>query len=319
MNFMPQNITKVQKSAVFSAVEYYCSDCDYFTRHKSHYKKHIKTIKHIKKTSPIAPIAPFLEKSAEKREEQEPPYWCEYCNKGYKYKRGLFRHKKTCKFILNEKKAEEFDKMMKDNKINLMEVKLDHKDEIIDIYEKGTLGNNNTINSNNTNNISINLFLDEHCNDAKTLQDFISQLSFKLEDVLTSNNFIKKDGITNVVIKNLNDLPKTERPIHCTDESRTKFMVKDKDEGWIKDTGDKSGKIYSEVEKLRMNAYVELNDEIDQKFPDPKSDDIYMMKSTVTESIISVNDNELDKRNTAIIKEIAKVSNIKDAIGELNN
>jgi len=96
-------------------------------------------------------------------------------------------------------------------------------------------------------------------------------------------------------------------------------MVKDKDEGWIKDTGDKSGKIYSEVEKLRMNAYVELNDEIDQKFPDPKSDDIYMMKSTVTESIISVNDNELDKRNTAIIKEIAKVSNIKDAIGELNN
>ena len=198
-------------------------------------------------------------------------------------------------------------------------MKLDHKDELIDIYKKGTMGNNNTINSNNTNNISINVFLDEHCKDAKTLQDFISQISFKLEDVLTSNNFIKKDGITNVVIKNLEDLPKTERPIHCMDLKRSNFVVKDKDAGWIKDTGDKSGKIYSEVEKLRMNAYVELNDEIEEKFPDPKSDDIYMMKSSITEAIISENDTELDKRNTAVIKEIAKMSNIKDTIDELNN
>ena len=78
-------------------------------------------------------------------------------------------------------------------------------------------------------------------------------------------------------------------------------------------------KIYSEVEKLRMNAYVELNDEIEEKFPDPKSDDIYMMKSSITEAIISENDTELDKRNTAVIKEIAKMSNIKDTIDELNN
>ena len=204
-------------------------------------------------------------------------------------------------------------------KKKMLSMKLDHKDEIIDIYKKGTMGNNNTINSNNTNNISINVFLDEHCKDAKTLQDFISQISFKLEDVLTSNNFIKKDGITNVVIKNLEDLPKTERPIHCTDLKRSNFVVKDKDAGWIKDTGDKSGKIYSEVEKLRMNAYVELNDEIEEKFPDPKSDDIYMMKSSITEAIISENDTELDKRNTAVIKEIAKMSNIKDTIDELNN
>ena len=68
-----------------------------------------------------------------------------------------------------------------------------------------------------------------------------------------------------------------------------------------------------------MNAYVELNDEIEEKFPDPKSDDIYMMKSSITEAIISENDTELDKRNTAVIKEIAKMSNIKDTIDELNN
>ena len=117
-------------------------------------------------------------------------YACEDCGKEYKYRKGLFRHKKTCIF----KKCDDYEEKM-------LSMKLDHKDEIIDIYKKGTMGNNNTINSNNTNNISINVFLDEHCKDAKTLQDFISQISFKLEDVLTSNNFIKKDGITNVVIK----------------------------------------------------------------------------------------------------------------------
>jgi len=199
--------------------------------------------------------------------------------------------------------------------INLKDEIIKSKDETIEAYKNG-MGNNNTINSNNTNNIAINVFLDEHCKDAKTLQDFISQISFKLEDVLSSNYTIK-DGITNVFIKNLEDLPKTERPIHCTDEKRTNFVVKDKEYGWIKDTGGKHGKIYSEVEKLRMNAYVELNEKIDEKFPDPKSDDIYNIKSSVTESLISENIEEIDKRNVAVIKEIAKAVNIKDAIDEI--
>ena len=68
-----------------------------------------------------------------------------------------------------------------------------------------------------------------------------------------------------------------------------------------------------------MNAYVELNEKIDEKFPDPKSDDVYNIKSSVTESIISDNIQEIDKRNVAVIKEIAKAVNIKDAIDELKN
>ena len=307
MNFRAPKCPEVAKSSTKSSNQFYCSYCDYYTSRKSNYVKHLKTAKHLKKMSPKCPK---VSKSSKKvaNDKSQKIYACEDCGKEYKYRKGLFRHKKTCVF----KKCDEYEE-------KILNMKLDHKDELIDIYKKGTMGNNNTINSNNTNNISINVFLDEHCKDAKTLQDFISQISFKLEDVLTSNNFIKKDGITNVVIKNLEDLPKTERPIHCTDLKRSNFVVKDKDAGWIKDTGDKSGKIYSEVEKLRMNAYVELNDEIEEKFPDPKSDDIYMMKSSITEAIISENDTELDKRNTAVIKEIAKMSNIKDTIDELNN
>tara|TARA_Y100001970_G_scaffold292514_1_gene434094 strand:+ start:723 stop:1658 length:936 start_codon:yes stop_codon:yes gene_type:complete len=303
-----QKCRKVPKSAVLFS----CTICDYYTSHKSHYTKHLQTKKHLKKALPnVTKMLPKVPKSAEK------VYICENCEKEYKSRKGLWSHKKKCISLEKIEENNDYLKLMKamGQNINLKDEIIKCKDETIEAYKNG-MGNNNTINSNNTNNISINVFLDEHCKDAKTLQDFISQISFKLEDVLSSNYTIK-DGITNVVIKNLEDLPKTERPIHCTDEKRTNFVVKDKDYGWIKDTGGKHGKIYSEVEKLRMNAYVELNEKIDEKFPDPKSDDIYSIKSSVTESLISENVEEIDKRNVAVIKEIAKAVNIKDAIDEI--
>ena len=40
-------------------------------------------------------------------------------------------------------------------------------------------------------------------------------------------------GITNILVKQLEDVPITERPIHCADVKRKKFYVKDDDE-WKK-------------------------------------------------------------------------------------
>ena len=105
----------------------------------------------------------------------------------------------------------------------------------------------------------------------------------------------------------------------CKGKIRSNFIVNDKEHGWIKDSGDSNGKIYSEVEKLRVNTYAELNDKIDAQFPDPKTDDAYAMKTTIINNIISDDLNELNKRNTNVIKELAKFVNIKDAINELKN
>ena len=41
-----------------------------------------------------------------------------------------------------------------------------------------------TINNNQTNNISFNLFLDKHCHNAQSLQDFVDNITFKLNDIL---------------------------------------------------------------------------------------------------------------------------------------
>ena len=301
-----QKCRKVPKSADL----FFCKLCDYTTSQKSHFNKHLQTKKHKKKALPN--VTKMLPKSAEKCRKV---YICENCDKEYKSRKGLWSHKKKCCSYDNPSETDEYmflmKKMMGEN-INLKDEIIKCKDETIDAYKKG-VGNNNTINSNNTNNISINVFLNDHCKDAKTIQDFISQISYRIEDVISN----KKDGITSIVIKNLEDLPKTERPIHCTDEKRTNFIVNDKDHGWIKDSGDSNGKIYSEVEKLRINTYAEINDKIDAQYPDPKTDDTYAMKSSIIDNIICDDVNELNKRNTNVIKEIAKVVNIKDAINEL--
>ena len=302
---------KVQKSAnLFS-----CNYCDYNTSQKAHLNKHLQTIKHLEKASPsVTDLSPKCQKTPKTK------YICLNCDKEYKSRNGLWVHNKKCVYVANGEKGEkqEIYFNLVDELIKSKDETIKSKDETIEAYKNG-VGNHNMINSNNVNNISINVFLNEHCKDAKTLQDFISQITFKLEDVLSNNNYTIKDGLTNVVIKNLEDLPTTERPIHCIDEKRTNFVIKDKDAGWIKDNGGGKGAIYSEVEKLRMNAYVELNDEIDEKYPEPKTDYAFDIKSSITESIISPNEAEIDKRNCAVIKEIAKVVNIKNAMNEFNN
>ena len=88
------------------------------------------------------------------------------------------------------------------------------------------MGNNNTINSNNTNNISINVFLNEKCKNAMNLTDFVNQIKIQLEDVMYTKVHGPEKGITNILVKQLEDVPITERPIHCADVKRKKILYK---------------------------------------------------------------------------------------------
>ena len=83
----------------------------------------------------------------------------------------------------------------------------------------------NTIN----NNISINFFLNDKCKDAMNIADFIDTLKISMGDL---DNFGKGgfiEGVSNVIIKRLNELEVEERPIHCTDVKRKSLYLKDKD------------------------------------------------------------------------------------------
>ena len=65
-------------------MEYYCSDCNYSTSRKFSYNKHLNTKKHERK-------------KGKKEKEKEKIYKCENCNKIYKSRTSIWRHKKKCK------------------------------------------------------------------------------------------------------------------------------------------------------------------------------------------------------------------------------
>ncbi len=78
------------------------------------------------------------------------------------------------------------------------------------------------------------MFLNEKCKNAMNLEDFVEKIKFTLEDLQYTADNGYANGISNVFIKNLNDMDVTERPIHCTDQKRLQFYVKNENV-WEKD------------------------------------------------------------------------------------
>ena len=237
-----------QKNADF----FTCEKCDFVCSKKSDFERHLLTRKH-KNDDKKA------QKSAEKNV-------C-ICGKSFKYRQGLFVHRKTCMDYINNdskygnnieikidsnetsKKIEDvvccdnkviitkemFMELINDNK-EMIKVIKGQQEQINSIIPK--IGNitNNTTNNNTTmnNNFNLNVFLNEKCKDALNISDFIDSLKITLEDLLFSKTNGISRGITDVLIKGLKELDIYKRPIHCTDIKRDTMYIKDEDK-WYKD------------------------------------------------------------------------------------
>ena len=156
---------------------------------------------------------------------------CNFCGKEYKYPQGLYRHRKKCEFIHNSK----------DNDTNgsgsLLDIVVKTQNQLIESQEQTRelcneiiklKDSNKIINNTYNQNVNINLFLNEECKNAMNLTDFLSKIQMTIADLAyTKNNGMIK-GITNIVIKNLEDTPPTERPIHSIkDEDGSQLYIKE--------------------------------------------------------------------------------------------
>ena len=221
-----------------------CEICDYTSVRKSQYERHCKTDKHMKRVlvTDDKDLVPVL-------------FNCE-CGKVYKYKSGYCRHKKICKFISSEKDESEAIVVINDTNVlkllqetmtqnkalqeQMIAMQMEHESAIVkqnkvlnDIIPKLSDTNKTTnINSNN-NIINVQMFLNDKCADAMSIQNFANQLLITMDDLTKS----KKDCISNVVLKNLKPLSLTERPFHCTNVKNKCWFVKDETEGWEEDDG----------------------------------------------------------------------------------
>jgi hypothetical protein len=76
--------------------------------------------------------------------------------------------------------------------------------------------------------------LNETCKDAMNIMDFIDSFTLQLSDLEDVSKQGYVDGISNIIMKKLNELDVHQRPIHCSDAKREIMYVKDKNK-WEKE------------------------------------------------------------------------------------
>lgn len=284
--------------------KFYCEICNYTASQKSHFSKHLGTKKHKRMTGGN------VEKDVKKvLKSVISMYTCDVCNKQYKDRSGLRYHKKKASCYKTNQQAtipftSEINNINGNKLDDLTKQMTKLTSSITEAVDSGMLGTKNVITNNN---ISINFFLDKYCNNAQSLQDFVENISFQLNDIVNGNQMID-NFISKKVLKNLEDIPITERPIHCTDQKRRNFMVKDKNEGWVKDSVDTNGSLYTQVKQIHSKAYIDFYTEYDKVHPLPHDTDHETFKCEMASKLLNY-----DKRN--LVNDIAKTADIRDVVG----
>jgi Txe/YoeB family toxin of Txe-Axe toxin-antitoxin module len=210
---------------------FYCEKCDYGTSKKSNFTNHLKSIKHSQsdESTLFNGIKPFL--------SQDVKYTCENCNKSYKERSGLWRHKKIC--TTTENNSEVIIELLKQNK-EFKELIIEQNKHLIELSKEKSITNTNCNNNiTNNNSFNLNLFLNEQCKDALNIGEFVEQLPVSLEDLEETGRLGYAEGISRIFVNGLKQMTIYERPIHCSDMKREVLYIKDQNK-WEKDDSNKT-------------------------------------------------------------------------------
>ena len=125
--------------------------------------------------------------------------------------------------------------------------------------------NTQNIQNTKTNTFNLNFFLNETCKDAMNIDDFIDSIQITIDDLknLAKNGYV--EGMSNLFIKNLEQLDVTKRPLHCSDLKRESIYIRDKNL-WNKGDNKKKRltKIATDITRLNTTA---LQGEYQKKYP----------------------------------------------------
>jgi len=294
---MPQNIEK-----------YYCKYCDYKTSKKSSFNNHNLSTKHIKSIKMNA-LETFGNEIMPKLCSTK--YTCEKCNKEFKNRSGLWKHKQKCNFIEPKQIQNVIENEASDKDLIMLLIKENSElqKQMIEVIKNGT--NNTNINNNNSNNKTFNLqvFLNETCKDAMNIMDFVDSIKIQLSDIESIGQLGYVNGMSKLIIKHLNALDENMRPVHCSDPKRDSLYVKDKNV-WAKEDAD-NNKIKKAIKYISHKNICALP-EWKAKYPDciysdsNKSD---QYNHIVIEAMGGSGDNDAEKADK-IVKKIAKAVTI---------
>jgi len=221
--------------------QYSCDLCNFITKRKGDYNRHLLTLKHqCIVNGNLKDMKTFI------------------CNCGNEYtnRHSLSRHKKSCNINPKEepvkfeptvtmfmeliKKNQELQNLLIQQNVQMQEQCKQNSELVNKFVEKDFITNNNNTTNNNSNNttnnnkFNLNFFLNETCKDAMNMKEFISNIKITFEELLNIGDTGFVTGVSDIFIKRLRDLDVNKRPIHCTDVKRDTIYLKDEDK-WDKD------------------------------------------------------------------------------------
>jgi len=231
-----------------------CEKCNLKTQYKKDFLKHLMTLKHqnsseeTEKNSfvlhPYTVTKPLLS-----------PFTCEYCHRIYGDRTGLWRHNKkynggSCltkkmKIIETTNKADDnigntinntsITEDIRTMIVAMVKLNNDFKTQMLDLCKTNIVHSNTITNTNNINCINqtfnLNLFLNEKCKDAMNIQEFVNSIQLNMSDLENVGKLGYVEGISNIIIDNLQKTDICKRPVHCSDIKRETLYVKD-DNKW---------------------------------------------------------------------------------------
>ena len=267
-----------------------CELCDYSTSNKKYYTKHLTRPKHLKRT--IIPKNPQeIPKKDSQKDHQENPknithkFICKICDYNTNNKKDYNKHLYSSKHKKNETNISNItlDSSSNDVKIltglviELVKSNNDLQKQVLEICKNSNTNNshNNNHNTNtNSHNKTFNLqfFLNEECKDAMNLSEFINTIQPKLSDLENIGKVGYVEGVSNIIIEQLNKTHVNKRPVHCSDAKRETLYVKEEDK-WEKDTDEtkKMVKAVKDVSKKTSNLLVTDWKDANPEFMNSKS------------------------------------------------
>ena len=226
---------------------YKCEPCRFYTTCRRDYDRHLLTQKHLDGGS----LASQIVKSSD-------GYECYCCHIVFKSRTSIYKHISKCStsssrdvdipptssinvhdniISTNENviiTKEMFMTLLKSNQEMMNMIKaLSQQSNTIYNTTNNTTNTTNTINSNN-NSFSMNVFLNEQCKDAMNMKDFVNSIQLNLTDLESVGNLGYVEGMSKILIDNLQKTDVYKRPVHCSDVKRDTLYVKDNNE-WERD------------------------------------------------------------------------------------
>ena len=287
--------------------KFYCEICDYGTSKKSSYDDHLVSAKHLKSMVGNEILPKFCSE-----------FICPNCSKKYKDNSGLWRHKKKCVEKEKEMESNELNEqndsvelikyLMKENS-EFKQMIIEQNKQMIEMSKNNSVtNNNNNINSHNKS-FNLNFFLNETCKDAMNIMDFVDSINIQLCDLENVGKLGYVEGISKIIVRNLNSLDETKRPVHCTDTKREVMYVKDENK-WEKENENKQK--MRKVIKHVTHKNSKLLKEFKAKYQGcEKSSSKYsdQYDKLIIEAMGGKGDNDVEKEDK-IIRNIAKTVTI---------